>query len=57
MCEITEHPGREATGGYSASELPGSVAGVDTVVYGCIIRSDYRNWKWMAGLESSLYLL
>ena len=57
MCEITEHPGREATGGYSASELPGSVAGVDTVVYGCKIRSDYRNWKWMAGLESSLYLL
>ena len=31
MCEITEHPGREAAGGYSASELPGSVAGVDTV--------------------------
>ena len=31
MCEITEHPRGEAAGGYSASELPGSVAGVDTV--------------------------
>ena len=31
MCEITEYPRGEAAGGYSASELPGSVAGVDTV--------------------------
>ena len=57
MCEITEHSGGEAAGRYSASELPGSVAGVDTVVYGYKIRSDYKNWKWMAGLESSLCLL